>query len=598
MEKKRIKILFLISEESENYEISLKKLEELIQDGKDLTVISMSILTSMELKKRKIDYKTPDFYFKPANSDKLDDSALKFAKEWYKPFENEITYKGISLGEMLIYDFYSLFVDSIRSIEIASTIIENESPNEIYLPHNLKINEPNFVCYETLPKTIQCLTKNRIKINIIKDVKDNFHAYQYVSYLKVFLWENIFKLINFYQKNILSKLINKKDSIQFLGVYSYDSLHLKLKERGINSYKVYPIKFKNKLTVKFIQKNQVLFEKLKNNKYSKLKLEYKNINLYDLLDHRFEEAFTTKFTQLIGYIEWTEYVIENLSPNLLVAMEDITPIKRTICKSYKNHNIPSIIIQHGMVTKSMAGFGVMPLEAKVQAVWGLYSYNWHLERGNKKQIITGNPSYDQIVPYEFNKEDICNHLNLNPNKKIILITPGRFANIETKYTIEGEARLIRDLLKSLKYLTDEQIVVKLHPAYQEKYATIVSEIADEENIQILIVKDNIWDLISICDILITFTSTTWLEAMLFDKPVLIVDTEYKEGMLDYNFGDAVINVYDKKEIVPFVKKLLYIEKCDVNLSNIKEKIIYENAYLMDGKASDRITELIIKLMKN
>jgi hypothetical protein len=31
------------------------------------------------------------------------------------------------------------------------------------------------------------------------------------------------------------------------------------------------------------------------------------------------------------------------------------------------------------------------------------------------------------------------------------------------------------------------------------------------------------------------------------------------------------------------------------ISDIKEKIIYENAYLIDGKASERIKDLIIEI---
>lgn len=583
-----MKALFLLSDESNNFEESIQKIKELESKGYDLLTISLNPLTSSKLKSLGIKYKTPDIYFDIKLNEKLNSKALKFAKNWYIPFKTEFTYRGISIGEMLEYDFYFIFVDALRSATIAKEIILSELPNLIYLPQDLKLNEPNFACYEALPLALQFLAiEQNITVKIKDGKKKRINIYPKIS---DFFLKSAFKLINFHQK-FLFNFQNSDNRILFCGVYSYKNIGNQLKNKGYETTKIYPISVKNRFTKVKIKAIKKLHEKLKNNEYLDINLEYNSLKLSFLLAHRFEQVFKSIY-QLIELIEYTEQKIHESSPSALIIMEDVTPVKRAICKLFEIHNIPSIIIQHGLTTKDMAGFGVMPIESRVQAIWGNASYKWHLKRGNKSQKITGNPSFDNICKLIFDKEQIYNKMKLDPNEKIILITTGRFAGIESKYTIESEERLIRSTFNALKELENHQIIVKLHPAYQTRYKAMILNLAAEENINIKIIKNSLWDLLAISDILITFTSTTGLEAMIFNKPVLIIDLEYKEDMVGYGSSGAAILINNQKNIISSIKNILYDDKTREKLAKASEKFVYDNAYLLDGKSSERVANLI------
>jgi CDP-glycerol glycerophosphotransferase (TagB/SpsB family) len=582
-----LKALFLLSDESNNFEESIQKIKELESKGNDFIVISLSILTSHKLNNLGIKYKTPEMFFDKSCNEKLNSKALELAKNWYKPFETELTYRCISIGEMLEYDFYFLFVDTLRSIEIAKKIIHTEMPDLIYIPQNLKVNEPNFECYGNLHIVLKFLA---IEKNITVTIKNGKKKSLMNTKFKIsdFFYKSAFKFINFHQNFLQSR----KKAILFFGVYSYEDISSQLRNKGYYTNKIYPINVKNKFTKMKIREIEKLIKKLENNKYLDIDLEYDGLNLSFLLFDRLQQVFKFKIRELIELIEYAEQKIQASSPSALITMEDVTPIKRSISKLFEINNIPSIVIQHGITTKDMAGFGVMPVESRVQAIWGNSSYRWHSIRGNNRQKITGNPSFDKLYGLKYDKRKICDNLGLNPDEKIILITTSRFAGIESKYTIENEEKLIRNTFKALKTLKNEQIIVKLHPAYQEIYSSIILNLAYEESINIKIFKDSLWDLFAISDMLITFTSTTGLEAIIFDKPVIIIDLVYKEDISGYGSSGAAI-VYNQENIVPYIENTLYNYKLHEKYIAARKKFVYDNAYLMDGNSSKRVANLII-----
>ncbi|NPV51772.1 MAG: hypothetical protein HPY60_11350 [Candidatus Methanofastidiosum sp.] len=593
------KILFLISEESKNFNLSLDKIEELLHNGCNVTVISLSALTSIELKKRKIEYKTPSYYSDDFNHCELDRISLEFAQNWYKPFEEDITYRGINLGEMLEYDFYFLFVDVLRGFRIVERILSSECPNIIYIPNDLSLNDPNFVCYETLPMILQKFPYQKpVKIISLNEISSNI---QNKSIQKYFSFEFRDKLLYFYMRSVNFYLTHvlyyfKPQIVFFWNVYAYRNISQNLKLKGYHPARVFPLKIYNKYTEKKINEINNICIRLKHTNFSEVKLDYNGYNISFFLEDYFEKVFK-KFGDLIQYIEWAKQITHKFSQCMIVAMEDITPINRAVIRFFKINDMNSLVIQHGLVSKDMAGFGAMPIEATVQAVWGENSLKWHYKRGNKSQVITGNPGFDPILTYKtkFNREKVFRNLGLDLTKKIILITTERFAGITSDYTTDDEEEIIRSTLKSLKNFDEVQKIVKLHPGHQEKYARIIRNIAIEEDIDLMIFSDFLWDLILVCDVLITFASTTGLEAMLFGKAVVAVGD--KEEVDSYVKDIAAVGVSDYNELAPTIKSIISGKLKEESLHSI-DHLIYQNCFLNDGKSSERVANLIISLINN
>lgn len=597
----KVKALFLISIESPTFEVLVQKINELREyPVNEIIVISLTVLTSQELQRRGIKYKTPEHFFDKSSSEKLDYKALDFAKNWYKPFEQDLYFNGVPLGEMVESEFYFYFVDVLRSIVIAQNIITDENFNLIYSFENNNLEDPYIICYETLPEVLEFFSNNNnnISFKIIEEKQENKPK---LTLLRKFGFNCYVKSIDFYYNIFLSnylKLFKNKKFIAFYGVYSYKTLIPFLKPKNFYPLKLYPMQCSNDFTKKKINELQLLYHELRQKNFE-LGIEFNNVNLFLILERRLENTFTSKFPGLIEIVAWADNIINRVPLDMLIVMEDASPIKKTLCKFFKHNNIPSLVIQHGMVTTGILGLAVMPLVADIQAVWGERILNWHYDKGNKKQFVTGNPSFDKLHKIKIDKEKICHKLGFDPSKKIILVTLGRFSGISAKYTVESEERLIYNTLQSLRNFSDEQIVVKLHPAYQERYSSTVLNIAKELGVEIKLFKDSLWDLFAISDILITFSSTTGLEAMLFDLPVLIVDFEYNEDLVGYVSSGAAISVYNKKDLESSIETVLYDTDVREKLSNHREQFLYETTFLDDGNASKRVANLIIDfVMKN
>ena len=143
--EKKVWILAYTKEDVIN---SLPLIREFKKNGSTVMVLGLDFHSWIELRKMNIRYKTPADYFDKEGCEKIDIEAIRLARCWYKPIEDKITHHGICLGEMAEYDFAFLFIDALRSIEIANFVIDLEKPNEIWLPKNIPMLRANTVRYE------------------------------------------------------------------------------------------------------------------------------------------------------------------------------------------------------------------------------------------------------------------------------------------------------------------------------------------------------------------------------------------------------------------------------------------------------------------
>jgi 3-deoxy-D-manno-octulosonic-acid transferase len=90
-------------------------------------------------------------------------------------------------------------------------------------------------------------------------------------------------------------------------------------------------------------------------------------------------------------------------------------------------------------------------------------------------------------------------------------------------------------------------------------------------------------------------STTALEAMILDKPVIIVDFIKNPFPTPYTESGAAIGVYKEEDLAPTIEKVLHNQKVQKELKNNRKQFVYEHAYKIDGQASKRVVDLI-KLM--
>ena len=94
------------------------------------------------------------------------------------------------------------------------------------------------------------------------------------------------------------------------------------------------------------------------------------------------------------------------------------------------------------------------------------------------------------------------------------------------------------------------------------------------------------------DLVITTFSTATLEAMILDKPVLTVNFTKGFNPMPYANSDATIQIYNESDFEEKITKTLYDDQEKKKQEEVRKQLIYDFAYLQDGKATERIVDII------
>jgi UDP-N-acetylglucosamine 2-epimerase len=86
-------------------------------------------------------------------------------------------------------------------------------------------------------------------------------------------------------------------------------------------------------------------------------------------------------------------------------------------------------------------------------------------------------------------------------------------------------------------------------------------------------------------------STTAMEAAALNKPVIALDLSGDQDTARYVSEGIAIGVYKSDDLTTAIKNLL---ENDSLLAKRRESYVLEHLYKIDGKASERVVDLIIK----
>ncbi len=207
----------------------------------------------------------------------------------------------------------------------------------------------------------------------------------------------------------------------------------------------------------------------------------------------------------------------------------------------------------------------------------------------KKVVITGQPRYDVLYHADklYDRTKIMRDLGLNPNKKMILWTTQTLG-----LSLEENVKNIKTVYDAIASLKDVLLVIKLHPGEDQKavlyqkYKSFAPVIVGGEV--------DTYALLYACDLMITKTSATAMEAVALNKPVIILNLSGESDIVEYVADRVASGVYQEEDLKPAIEKLL---KDDPGLAQNREKYIEKYLYKIDGKATERVVDLILKMIK-
>ncbi len=179
---------------------------------------------------------------------------------------------------------------------------------------------------------------------------------------------------------------------------------------------------------------------------------------------------------------------------------------------------------------------------------------------------------------------------MDSEKKMILIVT------ENLPTLKDNVIFLQNVLRETKKILDVQIVVKPHPSESNKW---YEKTVGKENIKTLVLSrdSDVYEAIYACDLMIAFYSTTVIEAAILGKPVITVNLTDRPDPMPYVERGIAIGVYEVADLMQAIKDALYNEEASKRLAEARKKFVYEHAYLQDGRASERVVNLITQMIE-
>jgi UDP-N-acetylglucosamine 2-epimerase len=315
-----------------------------------------------------------------------------------------------------------------------------------------------------------------------------------------------------------------------------------------------------------------------------------------LVDKKLAVYFLEVFPRAVANFQRLEQIYKRKTIKLLVLRHDLRESERTLVFSCRLCKIPSLVIQHGILAERNGHD--QPVVDKL-ALWGQACARWFNGLASDRFEITGNPKFDclfrQGPPLE--KEKICKGLGIMLNKDIILFASQQINKYSSFWTDDVFLLTAQKIIEALEHFPDKQLIIKVDP--NEPIQPFKELVKDCGVRDIVVVKDlDIHILLDICDLLITLDSTVALEAMIFDKPVITINLTRRQDRVPYAANGAAIGVYKTEDIPGAIESALNDTGLRQQMESARKKFVYEYAYVIDGKAGERVTRLIQKMASN
>lgn len=295
------------------------------------------------------------------------------------------------------------------------------------------------------------------------------------------------------------------------------------------------------------------------------------------------------------YLTAGKQLFNQTNPKGIAVVSDVRFNELTLSLLAKKHQIKSIMISPNTL---LAHDELNPYSStdKVTVV-GDYIKEKLINLGlNSQKIhVVGDPRIgeDQTIKTKLNKKEVCKKLNIHSTSKIALLISFRSTWMIPK--TEKKA-FFKMAVKAVSRQKNTILVIKPHPT--EKRYRILEELKEWSIDNVVVAKNNqleLIDLLSACSVVLQTWSMTIFEAIIMNRPVIVINPENK----DYNSFIPIIKPGGAVE-VKTQAQLDHWLPILLNQNSIRTKKQLQKAKMAcakfikssDGKIAQRITSLL------
>ncbi len=347
----------------------------------------------------------------------------------------------------------------------------------------------------------------------------------------------------------------------------------------------------NKKTKDLYRSIKKRLNEIKNNQNFRNLFVYKGIDLWDLFEKQIDYIFKITPLFLADMLTITDELLKVEKPKVAVLVGESDFYSKALILNSKKYNIKTVTLQFGPIRKTFSDLNpTNDIIPDIKCVDGNYEKNiiTNIYNYSKKIVkVTGEPRYDCLVKNNWDKKEIFRQLNLSSKRKILLF-------------IDGDLRASLKFLPEIPNLTKNykiQVIVKLHPDISNKRKRIYKKYLGCEKYIKIVDNFNTSKLVYISDVVTTSGSTVAIEAIIADKPLVLLDPFHINIEPHYAEEGGALLVHNEKDFRKLIKSCLfdrkYIDK--LRITREKSKKLH-TGYNPKGQATQEVVEIIERFL--
>ena len=312
-----------------------------------------------------------------------------------------------------------------------------------------------------------------------------------------------------------------------------------LKQRVDSNYIWFPIEmiFNNSPSTNLKNFLQMYDNILKDSSFQK-QFQIEGIFFWDQIKEIFDKMKNHYyFPYYITLIDSLNQYFKNHKPKTLFLTYEYAQDALCIISTAKKFGIKTIGIAHSIIYENHYGYSHnnfstfekpfdFPLPDKT-LLFGNYSKQILKKQGypEKQFVVFGKSDYFNLkeIRESLKNRNIHEKYNLPKNSKIILFTSQKFQENYEEYgaRYDFDSKIWETLLQNFAKSKSFFLVLKPHPG--EKNVSVYENLIQKYHADnAKIIQDDLFELLSVSDLILSFFSNTLLDALCFEKPVIRV----------------------------------------------------------------------------
>ncbi len=324
---------------------------------------------------------------------------------------------------------------------------------------------------------------------------------------------------------------------------------------------------------------------------------HRGVAFHDLCGPDFAATLLLQLPWAVRCYEEMAAVLAAVRPQVVCLYAESSGWGRAALAACRAAGVPTVAIQHGILYPKYYSYLHGPDEAACPrpdrtALFGEAARRFLVESGGyapDSLVLTGSPKFDDLLrtAASWDRDAARARLGAGPEERLVVVA-SRHKAIRASHQSIGSA--FPALVRAIEGLAGVRCVVKPHPAEPADAYDADLRAAGATRTRVAPATAGLTELLHAADALVTVESLSAIEALVLDRPVLILNmpTNLRE-LVDRGVAAGCARGDDPTDVL---KDLLFGTETPARLAHARREYVDDVAHGADGGATARIVALL------